>query len=572
MLSTRPLHLPSSISVVRSSMALACITLLVGACGGGGGGGSNASSSSSSSSSSTSSSAPPYAKLAALCAAPRPKGTTDPVTGLPYNDKQGSLLTENQWIASYVNDTYLWYQDVPVVNPAPYVIGATVPYVDPTTNAASTETVTTNYEVVSAYFNSQRSPLFTASGKPKDQFHYTYVTSDYDALEQSGQAAGYGFTPIVIAATPPRSVVVGYTDPNTPATSLALPIARGAQILDVDGVDVVNGSDVDTINEGLFSPAAGEVHSFTILDEGATTPRTVSLTASIITETPVQNVGALPSPYNNVGYMLFNEHIATAESELIAAVTQLGAANGGAGIKDLVIDMRYNGGGLLDIASELASMVSSAPSTSGVTFEQESFNDKNPFAFTTAEATTPFYQEAQGFSSPPGTTLPHLNLTRVFVISTGNTCSASEAVINGLRGVGVQVILIGGTTCGKPYGFFPQDNCSTTYFTIQFQGVNALGFGAYADGFIPGGTGTTANNLPGCVAKDDYSHALGDPNETSLAAALTWQASGTCPAVTSTEALRGKILGTSGKIVRPLFLENRILHLHPTAHLTTGSN
>ena len=59
-----------------------------------------------------------------------------------------------------------------------------------------------------------------------------------------------------------------------------------------------------------------------------------------------------------------------------------------------------------------------------------------------------------------------LNLDRVVVISGSGTCSASEAIINGVRGVGVDVVLIGDTTCGKPYGFYGIDNCnSTTYFT-----------------------------------------------------------------------------------------------------------
>ena len=102
--------------------------------------------------------------------------------------------------------------------------------------------------------------------------------------------------------------------------------------------------------------------------------------------------------------------------------------------------------------------------------------------------------------------------------------------MNGLLGVGVKVIQIGATTCGKPYGFFPQDNCSTTYFTIQFDGVNNAGFGAYADGFIPAGTGTTANNLPGCAVADDFTKQLGDPTEGLLAAALQYRTNGTCPA------------------------------------------
>ena len=54
-----------------------------------------------------------------------------------------------------------------------------------------------------------------------------------------------------------------------------------------------------------------------------------------------------------------------------------------------------------------------------------------------------------------------------------------------LRGIDIEVIQIGSTTCGKPYGFYGLDNCGTTYFTVQFRGVNAKGYGDYSDGFSP---------------------------------------------------------------------------------------
>lgn len=102
--------------------------------------------------------------------------------------------------------------------------------------------------------------------------------------------------------------------------------------------------------------------------------------------------------------------------------------------------------------------------------------------------------------------------------------------MNGLRGVGVEVIQIGGTTCGKPYGFYDTDNCGTTYFTIQFKGENAAGFGDYPDGFSPANT-TTKPGVPvtGCSVADDYTHALGDPAEGRFAAALNFRATSTCP-------------------------------------------
>src|SRR5215467_8086276 len=147
-------------------------------------------------------------------------------------------------------------------------------------------------------------------------------------------------------------------------------------------------------------------------------------------------------------------------------------------------------------------------------------------------APTPFHTTTQGFTPglAAGQPLPTLNLTRVFVLTTSATCSASEAVMNGLAGVGVQVIQIGSTTCGKPYGFYPQDNCGTTYFSIEFQGVNAKNFGDYPDGFSPGNsTGTVGVVIPGCSVADDFTHMLGDPAEARYAAALSYSVNQTCP-------------------------------------------
>ena len=173
--------------------------------------------------------------------------------------------------------------------------------------------------------------------------------------------------------------------------------------------------------------------------------------------------------------------------------------------------------------------------------------------------------------------LPTLNLPRVFVLTGSMTCSASESIINGLRGVNVQVIQIGSTTCGKPYGFYPQDNCGTTYFTIQFQGVNDAGFGNYGDGFTAQNTvATGAERLPGCSVRDDFSRALGDPLEQRLAAALAYRQApqpSSCPAPSGVSspgapdftkpfgAPTGTPTGepTDGTVAKPLWLMNRIL-------------
>src|SRR5262249_22112208 len=155
-----------------------------------------------------------------------------------YNDEQGTLADEMAWIDTFVNLTYLWYDDVPVVDAAAYSPGTPVRYVTPSTNAATTATPASNYGVVDAYFNSQRSPLTTASGKPKDQFHFTYVTTDWIALNSSGNVGGFGFHAAVLAPTAPRLVVDAYTEPGSPADAAG--IARGTRFLSVNGVDVTS--------------------------------------------------------------------------------------------------------------------------------------------------------------------------------------------------------------------------------------------------------------------------------------------------------------------------------------------
>ena len=148
--------------------------------------------------------------------------------------------------------------------------------------------------------------------------------------------------------------------------------------------------------------------------------------------------------------------------------------------------------------------------------------------------------------------MPTLNLTRVFVLTGPSTCSASESIINSLRGVNVQVIQIGSTTCGKPYGFYPADNCGVTYFSIQFQGINAQNFGNYPDGFTPQNSVASASvSLPGCSVADDFTHPLGNSAEGLLASALSYQSNGVCPVPPSG-------LGMHGIAVKSLWRQNRI--------------
>jgi len=423
---------------------------LVASCGGGGGGGS---------------SSPPAAS-----------------TAPPTVDQLANVCTipgEKAWELAHLNDVYLFYRDIVPVDP----------------NA---------YATAEAYFYALLVPS-------KDRFSFVEPQSVADAFFNAGQDVGFGG---VFKLDASNKLRIGFVDAGGP---LALQnVARGAEIQTVAGAAVSSYS-TSALNALLFPSSVGVSLTMTVLDSGRTVPRTITVASTNVVENPVPLAQVIPADAANplsakVGYLLFNDHIATSEAALVSAITGFQAA----GVSDVVVDLRYNGGGFLYIASELAYMLAGNRIAANATFEKLLFNDMHPEKTSNPANTVPFYNASTG-----GQALPTLNLARVFVITAPGTCSASESVINGLAPF-VQVIRIGGTTCGKPYGFIQTNNCGNAYFAIQFQGVNNVGFGDYTAGFAPT-----------CVVADDFSRALGDRDEGRLSATLAYSRGGTCPAVTA---------------------------------------
>lgn len=474
---------------MRQFFSVALSVLLV-ACGGGGG----SNSSGSSNSDSDSNSFLPSTSLANRCAAPR-SGTVD----LP-----GTLADEQAYLRSFVDETYLWYKDVPNVAAA-------------------------NYATPQAYFDVLKTTARTASGTPVDQFHWSQTTASWEAFS-AGISEDYGILWAVQANEPPRKWFVAEVVAGSPADLAG--VKRGDQVTSIDGVDFVNDNTeggVDILNQGLY-PNAVAPHTFGFNGNPA-----IPLTPATYSTPTVQQVKTISTATGTVGYFAFDSHIAKSEAELIAAINQLKSAN----VSDLIIDLRYNGGGLVYIASELAYMVAGPNATSGKTFEQFIYNDK----LTSRNKAIPFYSADTNLAP-----LPHLDLSHVTILTTSDTASASESAINSLRGVDVTVDVIGGTTRGKPYGFVPQDNCGYTYFAIQFKGVNNKGFGDYADGFAPT-----------CNVPDDFTHARGDTAEALLSTALNYRQTKTCPVFAAARQMQRRETGRGIPLVRPVWREMRIL-------------
>ena len=391
----------------------------------------------------------------------------------------------------------------------------------------------------------------TPSGRDKDQFHYTYNTEQYNLLAESGISVGYG-TSFKITS-PEQRIFVTYTEAGSAAAQAS--ISRGAEIIAVNGVylnNITSQQDVDTINNGLFPASVNETHTFVIRDLNANNDRSVTLTSAETTETPVYKNQIITQQDKNIAYLVLNTFgVATAEQQLINAVNSLKNQT----IDELILDLRYNGGGYLGISAELGTMIAGDQAVNQV-YEEMAFNNKHSvYHPVTGQPLAPilFPSAAYGFSAAEGTSLPKLNLSKVYILSTGNTASASEALINGLRGIDIEVILIGENTTGKPYGFYRQDNCGTTYFTIQFKGQNAKGFGDYADGIIPAQTDNGTDRVRGCGVADDLSKDLGDESENMLSTALHHIQQGSCPTLSITNSSKPAhpLSALRGKLIRP---------------------
>jgi hypothetical protein len=192
----------------------------------------------------------------------------------------------------------------------------------------------------------------------------------------------------------------------------------------------------------------------------------------------------------------FANFVEPSYAALDAAFAELAAA----GLDDLVLDLRYNGGGLVNVAQHLASYVGGAR-TDGQVFAEFFHNDKNAFR-----------NRLLQFEAKPN----QLTLERLIVVTTRASASASELVINALRPF-MPVVIIGDTTYGKPVGQYAIGFCDKLLAPVSFSLRNADGHGDFFDGFAPD-----------CAAPDDAAHQLGDPEEGSLKEALAVAETGAC--------------------------------------------
>lgn len=441
----------------------------------------------------------PMREYANRCAAPR-SGTD--ANGQPWPDQPGTAMDEKLWVRAMTHELYLWNDLLPDVDPADYS--------------------------VEEYFHE-----LTIE---QDRFAQSIRTAEFEASTGQGVNLSYGVVWDIQSDN--TGAIVARVAFVEPSSTTADQIKRGDYIVTVDGLDVASGQQDqavrDALGERFYPKSADESYVFGVRDGDSGELREVTLTANYVPQDPVPVSRVLDTDEGPVGYLLFNDHNDKAETRLISTIEQFQDA----AVNDVVVDLRFNQGGYVEVAAQLAYMIAGPDHTQGLPFEIPEFNSLHPqFNPVTQEPLEPipFYQETLGFDdSDAGVALPHLGLDRVYVLTTDATCSASESFINSLKGVDVEVIQIGDATCGKPYGYLPVHNCGTTYLTVMFTGENAKGFsGFWEGGFMPSNASTSSapDENPGCILQNpSVDSPLGDADEDLLAAALHFRSDSSCPA------------------------------------------
>lgn len=289
-----------------------------------------------------------------------------------------------------------------------------------------------------------------------DRFHWSETKEAYEQYT-NGIAVDYGIDWSRIVKDPPRNVIIYNVKPESPGGKAG--VFRGDKLTKVDCIDVKSAQDVTPIYNGAF-PKDNSPHTFEL--QRGTLTLSVTRRAGRYDTTPVRGAKVFPDNGTKVAYLYFDSFVAKSQDALMTAFKKFKDD----GATELVLDMRYNSGGLLYISSQLAYMIAGQAASNGKTFNKLVYNDKRTrenYGF------IPYALNAS-YQYDTARPLPSLNLSRVTLLVNHGTASASEAVIKGLKGIGVAVNLIGATTYGKPYGYTPQSNCGRYYYAVEFKG------------------------------------------------------------------------------------------------------
>jgi len=405
----------------------------------------------------------------------------------PGVDSTGNVSVDDKikdTVLAYSQELYLWFEQIPATfNPRTYA--------DPN-------------KIMTAIRQYSTEPGFT---KPVDRWSFAVKQAEWDDIS-SGVAGDFGLEVFFRAEGDLR---VKFVEKESPAGKAG--VRRGWRVTKLNNSTNITTANSDAIVDAVYysTSTAFEFQK----PDGTTT--TATLAAATYQQNPIFLDTVYTTGSNKVGYLVFNSFLGDT-TQIYNNFQRIFNRFSTENVKDVIVDLRYNGGGYVSVQEKLADYLVKS-SASGGLMMKEVFNSKHQD-----------FNETINFKK-----LGSLNPTRIFFIVSNNTASASELLINNLKPY-VEVKLVGPTpTYGKPVGYFPVAVGDWYIFPVSFRSTNKDGQGNYFDG-IPIDS----------KSADGLDKDWGNIQEASLANVLNYITSGVFVPLSTTAPL-GRSVEVSNK-------------------------
>ena len=369
------------------------------------------------------------------------------------DDNDVETKQENEDFYDFMLDWYYWNNEIPSINPSLY------PDI---------------YSVLEAI-----------RYRPLDRWSNIYSYEEFMSLFQDSKYIGHGFSTM---RDPDGRYRISYIFRQTDLYEAG--VRRGWIIEEVNGTPTSNVANINP----MFGPNdIGVSNTISFVKPDGSSKKITSSKKEIVMNT-VLHYDVLEVDNKNVAYLVLQGFYSPTLQELIEAFEYFSSL----GAEELILDLRYNGGGITEVARQLASLIGGEPLRDKVFINYE-YNQNKAFEHNR----TLFFEDTHQFA---------LNLDRLITICSRFTASASELIITSLAPY-IPVYIVGNTTYGKPMGSnifgYPRETPKYAFAPITFKTRNADGFGDYFDGL-----------QADIYAPDDLTRDFGDPEEEALQQAL----------------------------------------------------
>jgi carboxyl-terminal processing protease len=366
-------------------------------------------------------------------------------------------LATNKWIWENMEDYYYWNDELP-------------------------DTTEVNYKEESDPEEYFYKLLYGDDG-------WSWITDDYASLAEEygitsrnntkGIASGMGYDPTFYTFSDGLRVfiVVNYVYPGSAAELAGL--KRGNIILSINNTELDTTNYYDLYSGTAYSVELGKItvsgNYLYISDSG----KSLSLAAGSGSFDPAIYYEVIDTLGYKIGYLAYTEFIAGTNDAYLSSMDAIFNEFKSAGVSDLIVDVRYNPGGLIDAAVHLASEIAPASTVSAQDILVRLMYNDDYQAIIEKFYPDELYYKFENIST-------NLNLNQVYFLTTWATASASELVITGLEPY-MDVIQIGESTYGKYVGSYilPDDNEEWAILPVVMKYANANGYTDFTDGLTP---------------------------------------------------------------------------------------